>query len=59
MDFKISSGSGKQGRCPECGKKLLNMIRNGIRVIVCSCGFKQELVKYHKNMVNSEDISQG
>ena len=59
MDFKITSGSGKHGRCPKCGKKLLNMIKASIRVKVCSCGFEQELLKYPKNDVNTQDIMQG
>ena len=58
MDFKISSGTGQRGRCPKCGNKMLNMVREGIRISVCSCVFEQELVKYPKNMVNPKDISQ-
>jgi len=57
MDFKISSGSGQRGRCPKCHKKMLNMVRKGIRISVCSCGFEQELSKYPKNMVNPGDIA--
>jgi DNA-directed RNA polymerase subunit RPC12/RpoP len=57
MDFKISSGSGKTGRCPECGHKLLNMIRDGIRMTVCVCGWEQELKSYDKNIVDTKNIN--
>jgi len=56
MDFKISSGSGKQGKCPECGKKLLNMLKAGVRQTVCSCGFKQILTKYPQNSIDTNQI---
>jgi len=57
MDFKISAGSGKQGMCPECGKKLLNMFKGGVKQVVCSCGWKQILTTYPRNSINPKQIS--
>lgn len=57
MDFKISAGSGKRGRCPNCNKKVLNMIRNGVKMVVCSCGWKQIISKYPNNNINTQNIT--
>jgi DNA-directed RNA polymerase subunit RPC12/RpoP len=57
MDFKISAGAGQQGKCPECGKKVLPMLRGGVKMLVCSCGWKQILKKYPQNSVNLKQIS--
>jgi len=59
MDFKISSGSGKHGLCPKCGKKILNMVHQGVRQRVCSCGWKQILNVYPNSAINSDQISLG
>jgi len=57
MDFKISAGTGKQGLCPKCNKKLLNMMKQGVRMVVCSCGWKQILTSYPNNGINTQQIS--
>jgi DNA-directed RNA polymerase subunit RPC12/RpoP len=56
MDFKIAAGSGQRGKCPECGKKYMTMLRNGVSQAVCSCGWKQILKKYPQNAVNPKQI---
>jgi hypothetical protein len=56
MDFKLSSGTGKSGKCPKCGRKYLAMIRAGIKQFVCSCGWKQEMKQYPQNSINSEQL---
>lgn len=59
MDFQISCGSGKAGRCPECNRKYMAMIVEGVKKVVCSCGWTKILHRYPQNSVNPEDISKG
>ena len=56
MDFKISAGAGQRRKCPECGKRVMAMVRAGIKQLICSCGWKQILTKYPNNSVNPKQI---
>jgi hypothetical protein len=56
MDFKVSY-KGSSNLCPECKRKTLPVCRGGVKFLVCSCGWKQEITKYPKNIIDTKNIN--